>query len=232
MRNPHQRTILLTVLFAVALILGACTRTASTQPVPTTGPAGPKGAEGTSAPGGAEATMDAVRAGILTQTAVAALGQGGGEPATGAPPATPAVATPVPPATATTPLVATPVPPAATAAPAIPAEYTVQPGEWIYSIARKFNLDPQAIINANPGINPNLVYAGQVIKLPQGAATTPEAPAQPTTLAHPGEYTVKQGDWIYSIARAFGVMPEAIIAANPSLTPPYTIYAGQVLKIP
>lgn len=57
-----------------------------------------------------------------------------------------------------------------------------------------------------------------------GASPTP-APGGTTT------YTVKSGDWLYSIGRQFGVSAYSIAAAN-NIPPPYTIYPGQVLVIP
>ncbi len=46
--------------------------------------------------------------------------------------------------------------------------YYVQAGDTIYGIARKFYTTPDAIITANPGINPNLIYIGQRLTVPYG----------------------------------------------------------------
>jgi LysM repeat protein len=48
-----------------------------------------------------------------------------------------------------------------------PVIHTVQAGEWIYSIARQYNVSPQAIIDANGLVNPNMVYPGQQLTIPQ-----------------------------------------------------------------
>ncbi|GAP62946.1 hypothetical protein ARMA_1369 [Ardenticatena maritima] len=42
---------------------------------------------------------------------------------------------------------------------------------------------------------------------------------------------MQEGEWLYAIARTYGVSPDAIIAAN-NLQPPYTVYPGQKLIIP
>lgn len=55
---------------------------------------------------------------------------------------------------------------APTTAPAGTTTYVVQPGEWIFQIARKLGKDPNAIIAANPGVNPNNVQPGQVLTIP------------------------------------------------------------------
>jgi LysM repeat protein len=59
-----------------------------------------------------------------------------------------------------------PAPGSPAPAPSGPTTYVVQPGEWIYQIARKLGKDPQAIIAANPGINPNVVHPGTVLNIP------------------------------------------------------------------
>ncbi|NLL06394.1 MAG: LysM peptidoglycan-binding domain-containing protein [Clostridiaceae bacterium] len=46
--------------------------------------------------------------------------------------------------------------------------YYVQRGDTIYNIARKFYTTPDAIITANPQINPDLIYIGQRLTVPYG----------------------------------------------------------------
>jgi len=108
-----------------------------------------------------------------------------------------------------------------------PAEYTVHEDEYLYCLARRFDLNPQDLLALNPvgdSISP-----GTVLKIPQ----TGSWPAGERALkAHPTTYTVVSGDTIYSIACDFGdLSPEAIIAAN-KLEEPYTLTAGQTLQIP
>jgi LysM repeat protein len=107
--------------------------------------------------------------------------------------------------------------------------YIVQPGEWIYSIARKFGIDPDTLIAANNLQYPYDLSVGQELIIPASTGGTPEPGATP--LAGGTEYTVQSGDWIASIAQKFGVTENAIIEAN-NLVFPYTIYPGGVLYIP
>jgi len=50
-----------------------------------------------------------------------------------------------------------------------PGKYVVQSGDTVYSIARKFNVAPDALVNANPttlGANPNYIVPGQELNIP------------------------------------------------------------------
>lgn len=109
-----------------------------------------------------------------------------------------------------------------------PTTYTVQWGDWLNKIAQRFGVTPQAILAANPGLDPNRIVPGQVINIPaSGSPPTSSTPSGST----PGTYTVQRGDWFYSIARKFGVTVSALQAANPTVNPS-AIYPGQVLYIP
>jgi LysM repeat protein len=70
-----------------------------------------------------------------------------------------------------------------------------------------------------------IVLALCVMVLPVSAAPTAQFP-NPL-----GTHTVKQGEWIYCIARAYKVSPWSIAAAN-YIPWPYYVYPGQVLTIP
>jgi LysM repeat protein len=80
------------------------------------------------------------------------------------PPATSVPATVVPP---------TNVPP--TQSPGGTTTYVVQRGDTLGSIARRFNTTVQAIATANNIVNPNLIFAGQVLIIPLGGAVLPTA---------------------------------------------------------
>lgn len=45
-------------------------------------------------------------------------------------------------------------------------DYIVQPGDTIYRIADKFDVGVRDILLANPGLNPDDIYPGLVIKIP------------------------------------------------------------------
>ena len=118
-----------------------------------------------------------------------------------------------------------------TSTPGKPATYTVQKGEFCYCLARRFNVNPQDLINANSACNNTPLDPGKVLNIPQ-SGTWPSGTAR-ALKAHPTNYTVGSGETIYSIAcSVFGdADPNLIISAN-GLTSPYTLTYGKVLYIP
>lgn len=125
----------------------------------------------------------------------------------------------------------TPEPTEVIAVPTItrPAQYTLQEGEFLYCIARRFNLDPEDLLAVN-NLGPNeLLSPGTTLQIPQSGTWVGEGRVRNP---HPTTYTVDAGETIYSIACYFGdVSPEAIIAVN-NLEEPYDLTAGQALNIP
>lgn len=101
--------------------------------------------------------------------------------------------------------------------------YTVQRGDTLYSIARRFGTTVQAIAQANGILNPAYIRVGQVLLIP----TEPPTPPPPTGFY----YIVQRGDNLFRIALRFGTTYWAIAAAN-NLPNPNRIYVGQRLLIP
>jgi spore coat assembly protein SafA len=102
--------------------------------------------------------------------------------------------------------------------------YTVRRGDTLSAIAQQHGVSLAALIAANPQIaNPDLIFAGQQIKLPSGASSSGAA-AQ--------DHTVRSGDTLSGIAQSSGVSLSALIAANPQIANPNLIYPGQRVHIP
>jgi LysM repeat protein len=67
--------------------------------------------------------------------------------------------------------------------------YTVVAGDTTYGIAAKCGVGPQAIIDANPGINPSALSIGQVLIMPAPATAslTPVPTDTPAPTDTPGQ---------------------------------------------
>lgn len=52
-------------------------------------------------------------------------------------------------------------------------EYTVQPGDILGAIAERYSTTVSAIVELNPGINPDSLTVGEVLRIPVGSATAP-----------------------------------------------------------
>jgi len=141
--------------------------------------------------------------------------------------------TPIPPVviTPTLVVVSPTVTPAPAPAPGTSDTYTVQWGDWINKIAAQLGVTPQALIAANPGINPNLITPGQKLNVPGASPVVPGTPVPTAPSSNPSTYTVQRGEWIYAIARKYNVGVPALLAANPGINPNF-LYPGQVLNIP
>jgi len=138
---------------------------------------------------------------------------------------------------------------AARAAAADPLTHTVQKGETLYAIARRYDVPVDALMKANAIADPSRLAAGMTLTIPgqsTAAATTaimapvatapvitaPVTTAPATAAANPVtiEYVVKKGDTLYSIAKAHGVPVDAILKASAITST--TIKLGQRLRIP
>ena len=94
--------------------------------------------------------------------------------------------------------------------------YTVQAGDTLWLIARRYGTTVEAIKQAN-GLTSNALRIGQVLRIP--VSQNPYV-----------EYTVRAGDTLWELARRYGTTVEAIRQAN-GLTN-NILQIGQVLRIP
>jgi LysM repeat protein len=113
-------------------------------------------------------------------------------------------------------------------------EYIVVQGDTFSKIAKKFGVTVKAVEAANPGVEPTKLKVGQKLSIPAASGNT-AAPA-PTGMAPTGAgsgeqiYTVKSGDTLTKIAKAYGTTVKAIESEN-NLTTDH-IKVGDKLKIP
>ncbi len=96
--------------------------------------------------------------------------------------------------------------------------YTVKSGDSLYSIAKAYNTTVSELKQLN-NLTSNLLSIGQVLRLP----TTTATPTNKT-------YTVKSGDSLYSIAKAYNTTVSELKQLN-NLTS-NLLSIGQVLRLP
>ena len=141
--------------------------------------------------------------------------------------------TSTPPVVATAPLPAEPAAPPPPVASAGATEYTIVKGDYLEKIAKNFHVPVNALLEANPGIEPTKLQIGQKIQIPAPAMlAAPPGVASTGTVSAGGEqvYTVKSGDNLTKIAAKFGTTVKALRAANGLRTD--SIKVGQKLTIP
>lgn len=97
-----------------------------------------------------------------------------------------------------------------------PVTHVVQRGETLSSIATKYGTTYQALALLNGLSNPNVIYAGQILKV-SGTANSNRT------------YTVQLGDNLSSIATKLGTTYQELAQRN-GLSNPNLIYPGQVLN--
>ena len=148
-------------------------------------------------------------------------------------------------------------PSAAPAAPAAATVHTVQRGEYLSSISKKYNVKMSSIVAANPGLNPDRIRIGQKINIPGSSAapkpdvmlaaapapaagvapaaanTTAPVKVKPAFKSYTGptkEYVVKGGDSLGKIALASGISIRALKELNGLAKD--NVRVGQKLLVP
>lgn len=95
--------------------------------------------------------------------------------------------------------------------------YTVQSGDTLSEIASKYNTTTENLSQINKIPNPNLIYIGEIIKVPSNGYST-------------DYYTVQSGDTLSGIASKFGLSTSELASIN-NISNPNLIYPGQTLKL-
>lgn len=103
---------------------------------------------------------------------------------------------------------------------------TVKMGDTLFAIAARYGVPTDTLIAANKLPNANFVYVGQRLVIPEH--TLPNPNVQATTAN--GEYVVRAGDTLFSIAVKHNTTVDAFVRAN-NLASVY-VYTGQRLRLP
>ena len=109
-------------------------------------------------------------------------------------------------------------------------DYTVQPSETLYTIARRYDVKMEVILEANPIMSTEGLKAGDVIQIPVKEAEvqpTQKMEAQPDSLKG---HIVKKGETLYGIKTTYNLEMDALVAANPGIE--LNLREGSVVRIP
>jgi spore germination protein len=101
--------------------------------------------------------------------------------------------------------------------------YVVRFGDTLGEIAERFGTSVEAIAEANGIEDPDFIFVGQILLVPDPSSDEPVSPMQ--------IYVVRPGDTLGEIAERFGTTVEAIAQVN-GIEDPDLIIVNQVLRIP
>ncbi|MBQ8807694.1 MAG: LysM peptidoglycan-binding domain-containing protein [Clostridia bacterium] len=102
--------------------------------------------------------------------------------------------------------------------------YNVNPGDTFLSIALRFGTSVEALLEANPDVDPYNLEVGQRICIAQRFQDPPECPTR-------NFYVIRRGDTLGAIAAIFGVTTREIMLINPGIDSK-NLTVGQIICIP
>lgn len=105
--------------------------------------------------------------------------------------------------------------------------YIVKSGDTLSGIAAEFNTTVSELVDLNDISNPNLIYPGEILKIPDIKG---ESSKSVSSKQYIKTYIVRRGDKLYGIAQRFGTTVAKLVQLN-GISNPNLIYPGQVLKI-
>lgn len=134
-------------------------------------------------------------------------------------------------------------------------DYIVEKGDTLFSIALKFNVPLNTLIELNNLENPDILSIGQVIEIPvteefyqiaelvKRQCGCTDAPAnaevqvtnEPQAISNNMTYKrhkVRRGDTVYLLAKEYGTTTGNILALNPQITDVRNIPIGSIITIP
>ncbi|MBR0350535.1 MAG: LysM peptidoglycan-binding domain-containing protein [Clostridia bacterium] len=103
--------------------------------------------------------------------------------------------------------------------------YVVKSGDTLSQIALRYGTTVAVIAEINNIPNVNLIYPGQVFRIPYNASGGSNPPSQNIIY-----YTIKRGDTLWGISNRYGVTVSKLASWN-NIANPNLIYAGNTLVI-
>lgn len=111
--------------------------------------------------------------------------------------------------------------------------HTVAQGETLFSISRRYSCSVEDILRSNPGISPDKLYKGSVIRIPARQLHADDTALTQVTdtiiVTQYVPYKVKKKETLYSIAKKFDLSVEDLKQANPGIK---SVKQGKSINIP
>lgn len=107
---------------------------------------------------------------------------------------------------------------------------SIDPGTTLYSLGRKYGVSVEAILGANPDLDPVTIPLGIPVHIPVDRSRIRFSPPSPESINIWLSYRVQPKETLYRISKIYlGVSPDTIAKLNPGSLSGITI--GQVLHI-
>ena len=107
--------------------------------------------------------------------------------------------------------------------------YTVKRGDTLSEIALRYNTTVNILTSINNISNPNLIYIGQVLKIPSNGESNNVVDENNYCCII--NYKIKRGDTLSRIASNNNTTVSTLVSLN-NISNPNLIYAGNIIKIP
>ncbi|MDR2764566.1 MAG: LysM peptidoglycan-binding domain-containing protein [Tannerella sp.] len=107
--------------------------------------------------------------------------------------------------------------------------YTIQTGETLYGVSKRYKIPAEEISGANPGLTFQSFVAGKIIRIPV-AKIQSEPTIVTQTVVKKIEYTIKKKETIYGICKQFNLTSDQLLRYNPELKS--GLKAGMLIIIP
>lgn len=113
---------------------------------------------------------------------------------------------------------------AAVQAQTVTVRHTLQPGETLYQLSRKYGVSVMQILGCNPTVVPDSVRAGDVVLIPSSGVADGGCREM---------HRIQKGETVWGIARKYGLTVDELLAANPQVeSSDYKLKKGKMLCIP
>lgn len=110
--------------------------------------------------------------------------------------------------------------------------YKIKSGDTLYALSKHYGISVDMIQQYNPGLKPSALKIGHTVMIPALREVSAYAGKQdPDNLDFSGNYLVKQGDTLWSIALAYGIQVETLAEKN-NLDVNSVLKLGKSLRVP